>query len=425
MSGQLSATDEWTNLPITKRSRGRPARSPPQPGNNQDRSSTKNRGPPKTPSKPSPPKTQGKKPVIHGKSITVISIDASQPRKVIQFPPESRLLKPGQSRPSKQRREQSKESKRTIPHAVHNQLRLRKKFNYEYQKLENGNVLNNSTIYVKTGVAHPHQIDASFNKALEKAREMFGRDFECDFRVNFIMTYNGSYLGYVFVDVSNPAFYNALIGLNVDGSERAEFIDDPTWVKPKVLTPEEEDDDFYAKPLVWSDDSSGATWDSQVDIQTSIEAPKIRRELPPLISLESYEYGSEQQKHLNTEETHGNFSISPAFVEPGIEERYDDCSLYVSDVPANDPDFLYALFSRYARTESPREKNIFFPQITIRQIDRQPEGDEAPKFFAIVAYAHHYDAAFALHMLQKIRAKYHDQEVVMSVRNAFKTKPKD
>lgn len=307
-----------------------------------------------------------------------------------------------------------------IPDAVLAQRELRKKYNYAYRVVNNGNVENNTTIYVTTLVAHPHQVEAQFKDAIARAKnmpEIFGENFECDFQVNVVRRYTGEYMGYAFVDVTNPKFYFAMIGCNVDGSDRAEFIDDPNWVPPKAVPKAPRD---HTKSFSWADEC-----EEPDENERQLLPPKIRRELPPLITLGEYEYDEQQRLHLQTDATHGSLSVSPAFITPGVKEEYDDCSLYVSEVPAIDYNFLYALFARYARSNSARENDRHhFPRINIRKCIKEGEekNDNKTGIFAIVEYAHPYDSAFCLCMNQKIRARYNDKDISMPVRYAFRNR---
>ena len=250
-----------------------------------------------------------------------------------------------------------------LPSAMVKQQALRKKKKYVYRTVQNGNVENNCTLYVNTRVTHPHQVEYLFNDAIVRAKsmpEVFGDDFDCNAQVNLIRKHTGEYLGYAFVDLTNPKLYYALIGCNVDGSER--------------------DGD-------------------------------------PIMTLGEYEYDQQQKEHLQTDETHGTVSVSPAFITPGVKEDRDDCRLYVSEVPADDLDFLYALFARYARQLSPLEDAVtFFPTITIRK------DSDSSNHYATVQYSNPYDAAFALTMLRKVRAKYKGRDVIMPVRYAYKVR---
>jgi len=264
--------------------------------------------------------------------------------------------------------EESKFARRSrnveIPPTVIQQQILRKKHRYIYRTVPNGNVENNCTLYVDTRVAHPHQIEKLFQDTIAKVKgvpEVFGDDFECTVQVNLIRKHTGEYLGYAFVDLTSPKLYYALIGCNVDGTERGTD--------------------------------------------------------PPLITLGEYEYDQQQRDHIQTEDTHGTVSVSPAFITPGVPVERDDCRLYVSEVPADDPDFLYALFARYARFNSPNEDAVtFFPMINVR---KEVESD---KYYGTVEYSNPYDAAFALTMLRKVRARYKGTDVSMPVRYAYKVK---
>jgi hypothetical protein len=327
-----------------------------------------------------------------------------------------------------------------IPIAIQEQRRLRSKFYYSYREVNNGNVENNSTLYVNTGVAHPHQIEEIFLEVIEQARNMpdiFGKNFECDVQVNLVRKHTGQYMAYAFIDLSNPAIYYALIGCEIDGRERVEYIPDPDWVPPEPsTTPKEtksnswadlDDDDWVPpEPSTTPKETKSNSWADLDDDDWGIgeesfkpSAPKLRHELPPLLKLNDFKYDEQQKIYLKTDEDYGNVGISPAFITPGVNDDHDDCKLYVSDVPANDHDFLYAIFARYARTSSYYEdEKFFYPKIQIRKNNREEDATKQ-KYYAIVQYAHSYDTAFALIMLQKIRAKYNGEDIFMRVRYAF------
>lgn len=308
----------------------------------------------------------------------------------------------------KNNKSQTRKCKQPIPALIIKQREICKKYKYSYRVASNGNVYNNSTLYVTTGVAHPHQIEKLFEAAIERAKKMpeiFGNDFECDFQVNVVRKYTGEYMAYAFVDVTNPKLYYTMIGYNADGTDRALYIDDPNWVPPKNIPKPDEN-----KSRNWCD------MDDNDNInEIFIAPPKIRQELKPLIQLDEYEYDDQQREHLRTDETHGNVSVSPAFITPGVKEGYDDCNLYVSEVPAVDYDFLYAIFTRYARYEN---ENGHYPKIEIRRCAQ--EKNNKTGIFAVVKYCHYYDTSFALAMLQKVRAKYNGEDITMPVRYAFK-----
>jgi len=298
-----------------------------------------------------------------------------------------------------------------IPTAVLNQRALRKKHNYIYRQIGNGNIENNSTLYVSTDLAHYHQIEKLFMDALAKAKampEIFGKDFECNIQINLIRKHTGQYMGYAFVDVDNPKFYYALIGCNVNGTDRVDYIPDPAWVPPAPRATQS------PRVLSWAEETE------EIEGIAVPSPPNIRIELPPLLILGRYQYDEQQLAHNKQHgdkknETTGSMTISPAYITPGVSDDHDDTKLYVSHVPESDYDFLYAIFSRYARYESSDESDHrYYPKITIHK--------NTEKMYAIVQYAHPYDVKFAVTMLRKIRAQYHNQDINMSVRAAFKNR---
>ncbi|MHB1910101.1 MAG: hypothetical protein ACYCQJ_14685 [Nitrososphaerales archaeon] len=238
-----------------------------------------------------------------------------------------------------------------------------------YRILTNGNIENSNTIYVNSGIAHRHQIEEILSDALQQAKSLLGPQFESDFIINHILNMTKQYVGYSYIDVSNPAFYHLLIGNKPDGSENIEFIEDPVN-----------------------------------------EGVKVKVRLPPLITLKSYLYDEHQRRHIHGQATRGVISISPAYITPGVVAGLNGKQLFVSNVPSNDPGFLHLLFDRYARTQ---HKEKVYPIINIRK-------SVAGKYYATVTYFSHYDTAFALLMNKKIRAMYNDSHVEMNVRYAEK-----
>lgn len=273
------------------------------------------------------------------------------------------------------------------------QKELNKLHKYKFNSLSNGNVENNSTMYVRTHVAHYFQIEKLLIDALEEAKskpEIFGENFDSDFKINHVLNHDLTYIGYVFIDVSNPKFYYALTGSLLDGSPNVIYKDDSDWI------PGEYD----------------GSWGSEMDIMSP---PKIEVRLPPLLSLKEYEYDDMQKSHMQKahmgkDQETGMVTISPAFVTVKNTDGFSSTQLYVSDVPANDINFLMSLFARYARSYTKDN----FPKINIREKDNK-EG----QYFATVKYYSEYDAAFALIMSKRIRVKYNDVNVVMSVRYAL------
>lgn len=83
------------------------------------------------------------------------------------------------------------------------------KYEYAVLDLSGGSVENNSTMYVLTGSAHAHQVQKAFDAAVEEM------DVECDVQVNLVTKRSGEYMGYAFVDVTNPLVCDAIVNGDV------------------------------------------------------------------------------------------------------------------------------------------------------------------------------------------------------------------
>lgn len=204
------------------------------------------------------------------------------------------------------------------------QQKRRDIYDYKTYVNDDGQTRNNSTLYVITGVAHPHQVSWVFRRAVEQL------EVECDVNVNIVRKRSGEYMGYAFVDVTNPAVFDAILNDNV----------------------------------------------------------KL-----PVIDLD-------ESQMLHQQHTTCTLSCSAAFVFMPKDD-VNDRKLFVTNVPARDVSFLYAIFARYARVGS--DVNV-----SIRASKN--------KLHAIVSYSNPHDAAFALVMLKRINAKYKGEDVIMTSR---------
>ena len=315
-----------------------------------------------------------------------------------------------------------------FPKQVTAQNNLRKKYGYKYTNDENGNITNNSTIYFRTDSIIKHkQMNEVIKDAYQKTKKIMGKDFESDYVLNFIMSENEP-AGYGFVDVSNPAFYNIIIGNNPDGTERVEYIDDPNWKPPS----DDEKDEKDEKDQKDKDDWSSVTdtdWCGEDDYE--VKCPKIRKELNPLVDIGKFYYDKEQLDFLeemreenfsddeDEVEEYGYVSFSPACFTPGVNEGDDDCSLYIAGIP-DEPlpvleNMFYNMFTRYCRTDHySRNKKNFYPRLRFRA--SYTNGKKL--YYAIVSFSSHKDTGFALHMNKKIYIKYKNEVLTLRARNA-------
>lgn len=184
------------------------------------------------------------------------------------------------------------------------------------------------TLYVETGIAHRDQIENCFKIPIRKLR------IPCRFKVNLVSNRNG-YCGYAYIWVSSTQVYNAILGKNLDGTDRIVYENDPNWSPPEKSLEEA----IHELKVEFSDpDVKGVSgsWCDMVDAEDEInqqyECPKIKHDQSPLVKVPGYTYDEGQILYLrgraieNSEDTDtipdmGYFEIAPACV-PEIDDRY-------------------------------------------------------------------------------------------------------
>lgn len=160
----------------------------------------------------------------------------------------------------------------------------------------NGNIEDRHTLFVETQMAHADQVEDLFKRAIRRARdqpEVFGPDFRCQVRINIVKDYTDTYRGYGFVWVSNSKIYHALLGYDLDGTER-----------------------------------KGT----------------------PLLALGKYMYDECQLAFMEHHHTDSKIPVSPAFVDldkPACDDGSDPNILFARNIP-NDLSFLKDIYNVYS-----------------------------------------------------------------------------
>jgi len=138
-----------------------------------------------------------------------------------------------------------------------------------------------------------------------------------------------------------------------------------------------------------------------------------RKLLSQELTLKSIHLESDQVKKCGIEDF--ELRISPTFITPGTKPDEREDQLFVNNVPADDPDFIHAIFDRYAISNKNNVKvNIF----------KKQETKNTPEYYALITFTDPNDCAFALVMTRKFRALYKGKPISMSVRNAIQTENK-
>lgn len=305
-----------------------------------------------------------------------------------------------------------------VNHNVAKQEEAVKKVGFSYATTNTGALTNSNTLYVESAAAHYHQIVEVFDKAIKKAKsmpEIFGSDFEADVVVDHVKNRDGSYEGWSLVDLSNQKLYWALLGYNVDGSRRGHSIDDPNWVPP-IYEEEDLSETEEEKPVFkWDMDQSSTVW---ADEEEKPVAPKIWVEEQPILTLDQFEFDEQQKElaqYIKEGITHGILRISPALFIQNISPQDHPKMLWAGWVP-NDLNFLYEIFSRWARTKSSDNKR--YPRIMLRWSKSNESEEDNKKWYALVEYASEEDTTVAFNLMRKLKLKYFDKEMTITVKRA-------
>ena len=145
------------------------------------------------------------------------------------------------------------------------------------------------TLYVETGIAERTQVETCFGMAIKKLR------IPCRLKVNLVSNRNG-YCGYAYVWLSSQRVYNAILGKNLDGSERIVYNDDPTWTQPEKSLEDalntQDSTKNMSHPL-------RDIVDEEQEIRQRYQCPQIKQDLDCLVKVPGYRYNETQMKYLN------------------------------------------------------------------------------------------------------------------------------
>lgn len=162
-----------------------------------------------------------------------------------------------------------------------------------------------NTLYVGSG---PHltqqQLSSVLDQSLKLASAKLNRPFKSEYAINVVCDNKGNYLKHCYVWVSNPEFYQVLLGKNTDGSQRVIEKEAPS---PKVLSPTATAvKDATAPSLVGTGKfvlpkKSWADLEEE-DEQENVSPKMVRIPAGPLFEIPQYEYNTEQLAKIKANE---------------------------------------------------------------------------------------------------------------------------
>lgn len=207
-------------------------------------------------------------------------------------------------------------------------------------------------LFIHSGIFDKEQIELNLKTCVKKLDVG-----PCEMHVNVVENREGLKYGHTYAWVSNLKVYYALIGKNLDGSDRVEEAPDEGWE-----TPDEDMDELI--------DEAGNDWALIGEIEERFERPMLQKELEPLIIPPGVKYTDKQREKIGGNDEYGFIEIFPARVTMRMEEHKIN-SIYSSCLPKwIDEIFLFNLLKKFSRDKTqhvdPKTKKKFqYPKIVI------------------------------------------------------------
>lgn len=280
-----------------------------------------------------------------------------------------------------------------------------------------GRIYDTHTLFVKCDCATVEQIRDSFLSSLKEFEIQNKTKLDCRFRVNRVEDRNGNSFGIAFVFVTNSEVYYMLLGKNPDGSDRVDYIDDPSWkpVDPSLQINDSGWSSTRTELKSWAD--SMEEEDEIEKYQESLKCPKIPIQLEPLMKLKSFRMTEEQIKMKRDkiiEDNQGKEDFNIDLIEiseyahlgidraiaPFLENKFMPNILKCKDVPEwVSKELLKAEFTPYAsdsktiheRFVKGRKIEETYPFVNINE----------DRVGFIIFDPRTNDGRFALHMMKK------------------------
>ena len=133
-------------------------------------------------------------------------------------------------------------------------------------------------LFIHSGVLEKEQIEKSLSDCQEYLTKNYDKDFtRSSFEVNVVKNKDGKKFGHTYVWVEDLHFFYALIGLDFDGTQLIEWVEDKDWEPPE-------------KPMDEAMKEAGDDWGAWDDIEILYTRPKKKVQLEPLVTLPAIKY---------------------------------------------------------------------------------------------------------------------------------------
>lgn len=189
----------------------------------------------------------------------------------------------------------------------------------------------NHTLYVYSDIATKGQIAKVIIDALKQYESKTGDKVDMEFYINRVENRAYEPIGLSFIFLTSPKTYYLLLGKNIDGSERYEYILDDSKYEDHQVTSEEP---IAVKNLIcdcdWSDLSDDVRFDK------ILVKKQVKRSLPSLVDIAPIILSEDQKKSqiqeiINRNINNPNFRVADIKINPEIKLKLDRATIISLD----------------------------------------------------------------------------------------------
>jgi hypothetical protein len=192
--------------------------------------------------------------------------------------------------------------------------------------------------------------------------------------INVVKNRDEKNLGYSYIWTDSKEIYNLFSCLNLDGSKRIKYYEDPYWVRP--VKKEIDDNDWAAK----------------IEEEENQTCPILKEDLPPIVDIEYYRPGDCTMRIGPTVvEKLGKNNIYSKNIDPWITEKilFKNISMFEKDK------------AQYNN----KGKYYNYPIINIRKSENKKRNVNI-----IFSPKYPQTASFLIQIIKKIKIKYNNKE---------------
>jgi len=247
-------------------------------------------------------------------------------------------------------------------------------------------------LFIHSGVLEKEQIEKSLSDCQEYLTQNFDKDFtKSSFEVNVVKNKDGKKFGHTYVWIEDLHFYNALLGLDFDGTELVEWVDDENWKPPEKS---------YDEAM----EEAGDDWCAWDDIEKLYKRPKKKISLEPLIALPAIKYTSSQLEEINHESEFGFMEIFPIKISHKTGKLN---SLFTNDLPSwVSEELLLNYFKKFERDtivhiDKKTNKKFTYPIVKIKS----KKDIRDIRRFATITFSslHPNTASFLINIVKRVK----------------------